>query len=123
MVHTPETTQCTYLKRAGTRCPNLGYNSRFHKHSTSHTLCQTDVAEGHSVSNKCEPCDKGMQGYLLRRMRRQAKQQHAEEAVLRLQQRKRDAEWDAYIDELVKSADGILDLSGDHPPEQITQKI
>jgi hypothetical protein len=51
-------------------------------------------------------------------MRRQAKQDLAAEAVRAAARKKQEEEWDAYVNELVQSADGVLrsqrvlDLSG-----------
>ena len=114
-------TQCTYVKRAG-RCPNQCYNGRCHTHkrSTSHTLCRNGCGRGTlSVTvfcNKCDPGQSGLQGFILQRMRRNAKLHPAEaeasQSAEELQRKKQEAEWDAYIDELAKSADLVLTASG-----------
>ena len=116
MVSTPETTQCTYVKRTGCRCPNQGYNGRCHSHkkSTSHTLCRHGCGRGTlSVTeycNKCEPCQSGMQGFILQRMRRDAKQRGDPDET-KTKRERLEAEWDAYIDECIKSVDLVLDTT------------
>ena len=122
MVSSPETTQCTYVKRTGKRCPNQGYNGRCHSHkrSTSHTLCRHGCGRGTlSVTkycNKCEPCQSGMQGFILQRMRREAKQAQGDLDGAKTKRERLEAEWDAYIDECMKSADMVLDLTNSAPP-------
>ena len=105
--------QCTYIKRAGSRCTNLGYNCRchFHKNSTSHSLCHNGCGRGTlSITGYCKQCDE-LQDYYLQRRRQQAKLQRGDQADAEAKQKKLEAEWDAYIDECIKSADLVIDLT------------
>ena len=60
--------------------------------------------------NKCEPCQSGMQGFILQRMRRDAKQRGDPDKT-KTKRERLEAEWDAYIDECIKSADLVLDTT------------
>ena len=52
-----------------------------------------------------------MQGFILQRMRRSAKLQRDDQADAEAKRKKLEAEWDAYIDECMKSADLVLDAT------------
>ena len=117
-----ELSECTYMRRDGHVCAHRCYGGRCkkHKHSTSHTLCRNGCGRGTlSVTeycNRCEPCQSGMQGFILQRMRREAKMQRGDQADAEAKRKKLEAEWDAYIDECMKSADLVLDLTDTAPP-------
>ena len=105
-----ELSECTYVTREGVVCAHRCYGQRCkkHKRSTSHTLCRNGCGRGTlsvtAFCNKCEPGQSGLQGFILQRMRRNAKL-HPVEAepttTAELQRKKQEAEWDAYIDDCV----------------------
>ena len=51
-----------------------------------------------------------MQGFILQRMRREAKQRGDPDET-KTKRERLEAEWDAYIDECIKSADLVLDTT------------
>ena len=57
-----------------------------------------------------------MQGFILQRMRREAKQAQGDLDGAKTKRERLEAEWDAYIDECMKSADMVLDLTNSAPP-------
>ena len=91
-------TQCTYIMRNGP-CTKRGYGGRCHHHKskTSHVACLSGCGRNTiSQTGFCNKC-----GW------------HQETVSHRMlaHQRKQVAEWDAYIDECMKSADLVLDTT------------
>ena len=99
--------QCTYFRRDGP-CTQRGFGGRCHAHknSPSHVPCRSGCGRYTlSKTRYCNKCGPGVNGH---------------QQVVALQMRKKqlqcEAEWDAYIDECMKSADMVLDLTNPAPP-------
>ena len=98
---------CEYVKRDGV-CGRTCYDGRCWQHKTrmSHRPCHNGCGRGTlSQSGYCRTCadnNGGLQATVTKQIYRGRK--------------KLEAEWDAYIVECMKSADSVLDLSGEVPP-------
>ena len=94
----PTFTQCTYIMRNGP-CTKRGYGGRCHHHKskTSHVACLSGCGRNTiSQTGYCNKC-----GW----------HQEAVSHRMLAHQRKQAAEWDAYIDECMKSADLVIDAT------------